>query len=283
MRDRARFEAEVALLGEIFTPNSLTRVADTRATPFRWICHVESRSPNGDLWTGTGFLIGPRHVLTSAHVIYPMKDGEVRPQQRVSSINVYPGRQGGRDPFGGFASNGWIIHPQWIAGREANCTFDYGLIRLKKNVPASLGFWGRDAGTRFVAIDPPTLTGRELFTAGYPFRRGLGELAAKVMKESRGLATGSADFTRCSPAGFEGRVSPRVERGTRVLLHDVDTQKGQSGGPIWTRDDTRLTLAAIHYGEIEPSTGPRNVGLIVTQEVFDQVNTWMRDFVERRP
>jgi V8-like Glu-specific endopeptidase len=277
---------------EIFPPNSLTRVSDTTDAPFRWICQVETTSTDGTpLSTGTGFLIGPRHVLTSAHVIYPIRPGEKRPRQMVRGIRVYPGRHGSREPFGGHDANGWIVRDEWNSGREVNCTWDYGLIRLKTNLGErrfsalrnqTLGFWGRDPGTRFVPINPVTqLDGRDLFSAGYPFRRGVNELAARVMKQSEGRVTGSAALTRCVPdEPFRGLLDQNVLLDARVLLHDVDTEKGQSGCPIWTRDGANLTLAAIHYGAITPSGGARNVAVIVTQEVFDQVNEWVRNFVE---
>jgi hypothetical protein len=99
---------------------------------------------------------------------------------------------------------------------------------------------------------------------------------------SEGQATGSADLTRCAPNGFRGRLSPRVERNARVFLHDVDTERGQSGCPLWLRDDNTLTLAGIHYGEITlPDGQVRNVGVMITQEVADQVRDWIRNFVER--
>jgi V8-like Glu-specific endopeptidase len=291
MRERTRFEAEVADL-EIFPPNSLTRVADNTAAPFRWICHVVTTMKNGDNYGGTGVLISPRHVLTSAHVIYPIEAKKETPVQKVTNIRVYPGRHGGREPFDGHDANGWAVHPNWNNGKETNCTFDYGLIRLKKNFPdrrfkalgnQTLGYWGRAAGTRFAPIDPSTLDGRRLFTAGYPFRKGLGELAARVMKQSEGVVIGSAAPRRCSQSKFEAPPLsiPHVQQDARILLHDVDTEKGQSGGPVWVVDDGTLTMVAIHQGTIPHSGTPvHNLAVILTKEVFDQVNDWMRNFVE---
>jgi V8-like Glu-specific endopeptidase len=290
MKDRSALERESVRLGisnEVFAPDSKTGVTDNGAVPFRWICHIETTLLNGDSATGTGFLIGPRHVLTTAHTIYPIAARKVRPDWKVRKIRVFPGRHGSREPFGGHEANGWILSERWLTPeREADCTFDYGLIRLREDfLKKRIGCWGSDATTRFAPVDPPALAGRQLFTAGYPFRKGLGELAARVMTQSNGRVTGSAIFTRCTPVGggFDGQQFTNVDRNARVLLHDVDTVRGSSGSPLWIRDGDVLTLGALHQGQITRRDGTVfNTGIIVSREVHDQIQNWIRTFVERR-
>jgi len=211
-----------------------------------------------------------------------MKERKVRPEWKTIKVRVYPGRHGAREPFGGgHDANGWAIRRGWITPeREAHCAFDFGLIRLKEDFPKrNIGFWGSDATTRFVPINPTTLTaGQRLFTAGYPFRKGLNELAARVMKQSNGEIKGSALLTRCSPTQAEGETFTNVNARAHVLLHDVDTEKGSSGSPLWIEEEKVKTLVAIHQGEL----GSNNAGILITQTVFDQVQEWIRTFRERR-
>ncbi|WP_052195257.1 trypsin-like serine peptidase [Deinococcus radiopugnans] len=304
MYERRHLERELSDLGltsersgEVIGEDTRHKVANSLAVPFRWICRVVATQANGDSSVGTGVLIGPRHVLTCAHVIYPVDDNG-RPRFRTRSIEVFPAENGGEEPLGGFRANGWTVHRQWFAGQEVNCTFDYGLIRLKDDIGAEtfralrgrpLGFWGSPTdghGTRFARVDPATLVNQTVTLAGYPYRKGLNELAARVMKEGSGRITGSALLNRCTEKRFVGRFLPRVEPTWRVLLHDTDTSPAQSGCPVWTRDGQgRLDLIGLHQGQLKSSTPVNgattvNLALRITREFLRQVELWRSTFVE---
>lgn len=284
--------------GEVIGEDTRQKVANSVAVPFRWICRVVATQTNGDSSVGTGVLIGLRHVLTCAHVIYPVNDSG-RPRYQTRSIDIVPAQNGGEEPLGGFRSNGWTVHRHWLAGQEVNCTFDYGLIRLKDDISAKvfraldnrpLGFWGSPTegyGTRFARLDPATLANQMVTLAGYPYRKGLNELAARVMKQGSGRITGSALLTRCTEQRFAGRFSPRVGLNSRVFLHDADTSPAQSGCPVWIRSrQGGLDLVGLHQGQLKSSTPVNgattlNLALRVTGELLRQVNHWRTTFIER--
>lgn len=311
MHERRDLERELSDLGlssgrpgEVIGGDTRRKVENSVAVPFRWICRVVTTEnipqPTEGRWGGTGLLIGPRHVLTCAHVIYPVEQHTGKPRFRTQSITVFPAQNGADEPLGSFSANGWTIHRQWYTGREVNGTFDYGLVRLREPIGAkgfralggqTLGWWGSPEhghGTRFARLDPATLAGQTVAVAGYPFRRGLNELAARVLKVGEGHILGSAVFTRLTEDRFEGRFSPRVEPTSRVLLHDADTSRAQSGCPVWTQDaQGGLDLIGLHQGQLASSTPINgattvNLALRVTQEFLQQVSHWRATFVEGR-
>lgn len=307
MQERRQFERELSDLGvsaeragEVIGRDSRVKVSTSLAVPFRWVCRIVVTLTNGDTSSGTGVMIGPRHILTCAHVIEPLDPDSGRPRSRTLSIEVFPGQNGGEESLGGFKANGWTIHRQWVSGREVNCTFDYALIRLQENIGAKaftalggrvLGCWGSPTaghGTRFVRLDPATLAGQTVTLAGYPYRKGLNELAARVMKVGSGRITGSAVLTRCTDKHFEGRLSPNVEANWRVLLHDADTSPAQSGCPVWIQNaQGGFDLIGLHQGQLTSSTSINgaitvNLALRVTRELIRQVNHWRTTFVDGR-
>ena len=206
-------------------------------------------------------------------------------------IALHIGRMGAREPFGEFASNGWAVHPAWASGPELDFTLDYGIIRLTADAGSKtfssmgrrpLGFWGApESNTLLTALDPATLSGQVAFTAGYPYRRGLNELAARVMRQSEGRILGSARVSHLSPTRSQGLFTANVDDTMRVLAHDVDTEKGQSGGPLWIQGNGgTLLLAGIHQGSAA-WTGDNNAKMPVnnairfSREVLRQVRVWM--------
>jgi V8-like Glu-specific endopeptidase len=230
--------------------------------------------------------------LTNAHCIYPL-DKAGRPTYRTRSITVYPGRQGGDEPFGGHDSNGWAVSRHWSSGRETNCQFDYGMIRLRNDVGNKsfkrlanqpLRWWGAPGTNTFLTVaDPATLAGSACMTAGYPYRRGVNELAARVMRRSDGNITGSANVAYCRDQEWRGRVTPVIDHQSRIVNHDADTERGQSGGPLWIAGrDNALLVAGIHQG-FATWTGPApqnaqvrtNIAVRFGRDVLGQVNQWM--------
>jgi V8-like Glu-specific endopeptidase len=50
-------------------------VTTTDRNPFRWLCRLVILAPNGTRWSGTGWLAGPRLVLTAGHCVYMQNQG----------------------------------------------------------------------------------------------------------------------------------------------------------------------------------------------------------------
>src|SRR4051812_22639357 len=80
----------LALEAEVLGRDTRALVADTTGAPFRYICHLTRPIAGGERM-GTGTVIGPRTVLTAAHVLLGADP---------TDIVVTPARNGRSAPFG---------------------------------------------------------------------------------------------------------------------------------------------------------------------------------------
>lgn len=296
MRERASLDHELSTLltgrvglspgpgdREVIGLKPRVRVTNTLEPPYRWICYLEATYLDpGERYAekkmaGTGVLIGPRHVLTAAHNLLS-EDGRLK----TTHVEVTPGRNGSTKPFGTFDARKWDIHPSWVRNGRSNREFDYALITLKDAIGIRtftalgyrvLGYWGHPtagAGTRRDVLDPARLGRRIVNVAGYPDDRPTGTLW-----RGEGAVRGPSAPNR------SGEILP----ADRLLLHAVDTERGQSGGPVWTRynQPLRRYLVGIHVAPASvwaiDATGTRrrthNLAVRVNDDVNKQIAAWM--------
>jgi V8-like Glu-specific endopeptidase len=271
-----RMAAEAALL-EVIPPDTRARVsvADTTGLPHRWICRL--RVPDADprsrsYGMGTGVLVGPRHVLTSAHVLV----SETDPGRTVGGrLFVQPARNGDFKPFKEVGIRGWRVDPRWIVknqrGRwQVQTRFDYGLVTLAEDVGSfkhpglgrcTLAYWAAPDicfPQTEIGIEPHKIAGQQAWSAGYPGDREPGTLHG-----------GTGHVT----------VDPRLG----ILRHTIDTHHGQSGSPIWIKRHGMWCLVGIHSrvgGFTVPARGPMvpnsNAAALVSLDVARQIEEWKR-------
>jgi len=234
-------------------PLKLTRVTNTQDVPYRYVCRIVTRAyDKGGASVGTGVLIGPFHVLTCAHVIYPLES------PHTGEIDVFPAQNGPDENSMRFRANGWAVSPAW---QPANCFTageDYGLIRLA-------------TATRqgFMPIRPfdPARLRRDvgINLAGYPATR---EEKARHMYESRGAIWGEGQINGCVAGEPQGPVV-RATAMTQLLIHDLDSAKSESGGPMWSDDQA---LVAIHAGVIGDTW---KKAIFLNEAVRNRIQEWM--------
>lgn len=243
----------------------MSRVEDVRAAPFRWICSVlvelpsRSRTPiTGELVdrrfiAGSGLVISPQHVLTCGHILRGRLAGEVVTPTRIVVIPARkPGRRTeNRAPFGEWEVLDHWVHPNLMSSNLALAqSFDFGLLKLDSasgrlgdrlgGNNERYGWWGKRSSERtqmFAQTSAEGLDSRSVNIAGYPGRDG----NADRMYIGFGRVLDSFP-----PDSTSGRAKP-------LLVYDVETAKGVSGGPVWTRDDDplRRRLVAIHTGNTD--------------------------------
>jgi glutamyl endopeptidase len=222
------------------------RVTDTELTPWRRICSLQMRGRMGTGIIGTGWLVGPRTVITAGHCVYSQDffGGWA------TEITVIPGRNGTHEPFGRTISEDFSSTDRWV--RERDPDFDIGCIHLNEPVGETAGWFG------FATLPADDLQDYLINVSGYP-----GD-----------LGNGTQLYTHRN----------RILRVTEQrIYYDVDSYAGESGGPAWIieSDNAAPTVVGIHaYGitgtpaalGITANSAPR-----ITSDIFEQIEAWVVD------
>lgn len=163
---------------------------------------------------GTGALIGNKTVLTAAHVIYDPLMGAP------SHIYFIPAANGTYQPYGVIKSVSSYVPEEY---KQGNQDYDLGLIVLDTEI-------GRQTGFFPLAMEPDSyFSNQPLQSAGYPMDISDGSEMFSVNGDS---------------IGVEGVM----------LLHQITTEDGQSGAPLWFLSSGVPTIVGVNVGA-EQSTG----------------------------
>ena len=109
-------------------------VPDATQSPWRHICALRIRTKTNKDYVGTGWLIGPRTIMTAGHCVYMHDHGGW-----AKSISVIPAMEGQSQPYGVYKSTRFSAVDGWTVNRDSD--FDYGVILLNEpvgNLPSSL-------------------------------------------------------------------------------------------------------------------------------------------------
>lgn len=171
------------------------RINQTALLPWRMICALLITGSNGVRAVGTGWLIGPRTLVTAGHCVHHPDLGGW-----AARIEVSAGRDGEQFPYGTFTGTRFSALQEWTTGHVPE--LDYGCIHLDAPLGERTGWFSLQP------VSDAELRDRTVAIAGYPADRGQGtELYSHAQKLLR--------------------VDPQR------LYYDVDTFGGQSGSPAW--------------------------------------------------
>lgn len=141
---------------QICDADGRTHVPSTKQTPWSAHCYLIITTPAGKKY-GTGWLMGPRLVVTAGHCVHGGLGGRY-----FSKVEVIPGSNGPGDrPFGSQVSRELRAAAGWTTGGRAS--EDYGAIILEREFegsPATLG-------TRIATDDELNAAGTAR-VSGYP-------------------------------------------------------------------------------------------------------------------
>ena len=280
---------------EVIAPDERVLVRNASAVPNRWICAIDVYDDHPD-WgaggpryrlrgRGTGVLIGPRYLLTAAHVV-----------ERAASLGVSPGRAGanGTHPLGRAGVKAvrraapYRVHRDVRQGGRTlrdvpfEVREDYALVILDRDLGTAttgptrgpLGYWGAAAsGTRIRAVPPADLTGSEVIVTGYPGDRcGTDVISGPAADQERKINNcASRRPDEWASTQWAGRGVATANANTTVLEHTVDTYSGQSGSPICRRSPDALDLVGLH-------TSPgatANLGIRITDRMLTELCAWI--------
>lgn len=195
-------------------------VADPSALPWRCVCQLVIEGLHGREVLGTGWLAGPRTVVTAGHNLLSFAAG-----LQATRVWVLPARTGDAVPYGFSVSTRFDVHPRWRDAGER--VHDVGVIWLEEPVGERVGWFG------IGAYSDQALGALLVNNAGYPADKPLG--------------------TMWFNAGRILQVQPKS------LTYGLDTEPGQSGSPIfhYTADEQRIVVAVHAYGDSGSNIGVR--------------------------
>lgn len=201
----ARREAFEIILGT----DDRIRIQNTADYPWRAICALKITAANGQRYIGTGWLVGPRTVITAGHCVHMAAQGGW-----VRSIEVIPGQNDAQRPVGSAVATVFRSVTGWT--QNQNRATDYGAIILPTN--ARLG--DRVGTFGFSVRDDQFLKSAVLNLSGYPGDKG-GNQQWFMAQKAKSVAA-------------------------RVLTYDIDTMGGQSGAPVWVKLGNVRSAVGIH-------------------------------------
>jgi glutamyl endopeptidase len=195
-------------------PDERDRVRDTTILPYSAACQLVIHLPGGRQARGTGWLMGPRLVVTAGHCVHEGKDGSF-----FESIEVIPAMNGAERPFGAQTAGRASLRASNAWKTSGTLAGDYGAILLDRPFASASG--SSPGAIEAVVRTDGELNGAVLELSGYPGDKNFGEQWAD-----------------------QDPVSA-VEAGR--LQYYLDTYGGQSGSGVRTVSDNKVV--GIHnYG-----------------------------------
>lgn len=214
------------------------RIQATNAWPFSVHGHMIMRFPNGQVFIGTGTLVGPRHVLTAGHCVFSAADGGF-----ASEIIFNAAQNDLHLPFDSARAERILAHPRYEDSENPN--FDMGMLILDRDLGKKTGFFGLRA-----VEDSEELHLLRVNVTGYPGDKDDGQQM----------------FTHADVV-----KSVTAERFT----YDIDTFGGQSGSGVWTIfDGLGETVVGVHTTGSPSGNG----AVRITPEKLQLIHGWMSQF-----
>jgi V8-like Glu-specific endopeptidase len=240
----ASLQPKSVLLGSAVSTADRVRVAEVTQPPWRKICDLLITAADGTLHTGTGWFISPRTLVTAGHCVFVFNPGT--PAHGLArSVLVMPARNGETDaahsPFG------WVevprenlrVHERWAS--DGDLGFDYGAVILPAAAPplgSQVGFFG------------------------------VGHFLDQDLDESAPVLSGYPDNV---PDGTQWMERNPIKEVTQTrVFYDIFTFSGQSGSPVFFRNNNRDIACAIHnFGDVTLNSGVR-----INPDVIAQLDAW---------
>ncbi|HEX5688418.1 MAG TPA: serine protease, partial [Roseiflexaceae bacterium] len=186
-------------------------VEDTEAYPWRCICALRITAADGSRWLGTGWLAGPRTIVTAGHCVYLRRHGGW-----AREVEVIPGLSAEQRPYGACTATSFRSVRGWARGAKPGHNYGAVILPPDRAFGNLVGFFG------FTGLADLDLKNLHVNLAGYPCDKP----EATQWRHARPL-----DF-----------VTPRT------LEYRVDTLGGQSGAPVWQLKNGERYVVGIHVG-----------------------------------
>lgn len=213
-------EIEFARPQFTFGDDDRVPIHDTTALPWRCICQLVIEGIHDVEILGTGWLAGPKTVLTAGHNLYSKVSGK-----SATKVWVLPARSGDAVPFGYEVSANVAVHPLWRNNGDRE--YDIGVIWLDNDIGNKLGWFG---------------------------------ISALTDVQLRKLLVNNSGYPADKPLGTQWFNAGRIlEAKPNLITYGLDTESGQSGSPIflYSSDRQRIVVAIHAYGDSGDNIGVR--------------------------
>ena len=214
------------------------QIQETEKFPWSAMASLLITAADDSQWIGTGWFISDRTLATAGHCVYIKDSGTPGRDGWVKKIQVMPGRNGKKLPYGSMTSNEFWTVKGW--GDEGLENYDYAAIILPSAFPKKIG-----------SFSYGVYTDKELLTfkanvAGYPGDKPAGTL------------------------WYDNRKVANVNQDK--VYYKADTVGGQSGCPVYAiRNKKRIGIAVHAYGGKTSNSGTR-----ISTPVFHNLESWKK-------
>ena len=203
-------------------PNDLRQpVSNSEIAPYRYICQIERELGNNKFKRGTGFFVGPKTILTAAHVVWDDVNGKVMPNNKVW---IRPARNDDTDnnTFGKFRPSKIILSYGRFKVSDKGTFKDYAIIHLNENIGSTTGYFGKgrwdkdNIGSKIFdsCVLPYPISSLTFNVCGYP---------------------GDKDNRQYNRQYRSSDLGVGLDLNGRLLFIKNDTWDGMSGSPVWMK------------------------------------------------
>jgi glutamyl endopeptidase len=220
------------------------RVPNTVIEPFKWVAMLDITAADGSRWRGTGWLAGPDLVVTAGHCLYmASRGGWVTSIRMLFGVNSDPAGNIAAEAVPPVTATRFRSVTGWIGNQHPES--DYGAILLPDPMPAGYGSFSYEART------DSELTGQLFNIDGYPADKPL--------------------YSQWYYTRFAAGVA------AETLTYPADTFGGDSGGPLYDYNGSRVALGIHTRGDLNGNAGVR-----ITQNVAANLTQWENEAARRR-
>jgi len=227
------------IIETVFGKDERVRIPDTSKYPWRVTASLLITAIDDSQWLGTAWFINPRTLITAGHCVC-IKNSDVPGRNGfVKKIQVMPGRDGDKIPYGGMTAEEFWSVKGWVENGMEN--YDYGAIILPAAFPADIGYMG------YKVLGDAALLNSVANIAGYPGDKPRGT----AWYDNRAIASVNSD----------------------KIYYQADTYSGQSGTVVYTIENGVRWAVAVHaYGGTTSNSGTR-----ISSPVAINFENWKRN------